>query len=394
MTGPVTAHGAALRPVRLAPWGLYTRYMLWNYVRHILIVTSALLSISLTTDVALWVWRTISANPHMAWSQLAYAIGRIVVLRATDLCALILPIACFLGVLWSEAQQTWTRERMTIWNTGRSPMQCITPVLVLAAGMALIQFSLDAHLRPAAVMTMEGRFPPPAADGKPVVAAQKTWIAAGDDLIHARIGSGLQPTLRDVTIYRLTPAKSLREILTADAADPVAGSEDWRLRTVRLWRITPPEGDGPPDDEFEQLDISWPLPPVWLTAYGIHPQYLPFRLLRELAHVENAPVSTARYQVWYQGRFARALFPGAMALLAATLSMLLLAYNLRFGAIFAIALAGYFAHIMIRIVTVFGENGFVNPFVAAWITPILLLLASCLVLAILQRKEAYRLAAG
>ncbi len=135
----------ALRPVRLAPWGLYTRYMLWNYVRHILIRhVGAAEHIPDNRCRPLGVADNFGQSP-MAWSQRAYAIGGLSFcvppIFARLSCDRVLPRRALV-----EAQQTWTRERMTIWNTGRSPMQCIMPVLVLAAGMALIQFSLDAHI--------------------------------------------------------------------------------------------------------------------------------------------------------------------------------------------------------------------------------------------------------
>jgi len=95
------------RAVYLAPWGLYTRYMLGAYLRHIVMVTGALMTIALTIDL----WPQVplfSGDPlHVVWSLV-----RLTCLRLPDLLPPFIPFATFLGVAWSESAFTESRERL------------------------------------------------------------------------------------------------------------------------------------------------------------------------------------------------------------------------------------------------------------------------------------------
>src|SRR5215831_8105453 len=85
------------RPIYLALFGLYTRYMLVAYLRHTFMVVAALMTIALTID--LWPQVSlISGNPmHVIWS-----LARLTLLRLSDLLPPFVPFATFLGVAWSE----------------------------------------------------------------------------------------------------------------------------------------------------------------------------------------------------------------------------------------------------------------------------------------------------
>lgn len=392
-----TKNGATPRNrKRLAPWGWYTRYMFWNYSRHTFIVVAALLSIALTTDLSAWIWRLITGNPDASWLWLAFRIGRIVVLRGTDLLALTVPISCFLGVLWTEVAHTWSRERLTIWNLGRSPIQCIVPVLLFAAAVGLLQFTLDAYLRPAAVMALENR--PDDQNPDFGFSTNKHWIAAGDDLVHARISPGPPPSFGELTIYRLASDGALSAVITAEKAAPGRDRGTWRLQNGRAWTaaVQPAQtasssaSDRPSASEqpFEQMDLILPIEPLWLSRYGIHPQYLPHAVLRELAAPSWGSHSTVKFRVWYDVRYANAFLPGALALLATSLSLLLIAYRIRPATVFIIACAGYAAHVSERVFLVFGEYGELPPAFAAWIVPLPLIVISAIILVILTVRTS------
>lgn len=390
---PAPVKGFATSPSskRLAPWGWYTRYMFRSYVRHTFIMIAALLSIALTTDLSTWIWRLFTSNPDAGWLWLTYRIGRIVVLRGTDLLALTTPISCFLGVLWSEAMHTWSRERLTIWNLGRSPIQCIVPVVLFGAVMGLLQLSLDIYLRPTAVMALENRPDEQSPDFS--FSSEKHWIAAGNDLLHARISAGPPPGFAEVTIYRLGSDGALAAVIVAETATPGSVKASWILRNGRISTTTPraaqPDPSPAPDRSaaseraFEQMDVNLPIDPLWVSRYGIHPQYLPFSALRKLTNVSGGSHSAVKYRVWYEVRFANAFMPGALALLATSLSLLLIAYRIRLGAVFIIAFAGYAAHVFEKTFLVLGEYDKLPPGVAAWSVPLTLIVISAIILLIL-----------
>jgi lipopolysaccharide export system permease protein len=395
--GPTNTFVVVRRGIRLAPSGWYTRYMFRNYLRHTLIMVAALLSIALTTDLSVWIWRLITGNPNASWLWLSYRIGRIVVLRGTDLLALAAPISCFLGVLWTEVLHTWSRERLTIWNLGRSPVQCIVPVLLFAATMGSLQFALDAYLRPAAVMALENR--PDEMNPDFNFSPDKHWIAAGDALVHARISPGPPPSLGELAIYQLAKDGALLAVITAEKATPGRDPGTWSLQNGRVWTVaahparteTPPsasQGRTASERTFEQMDLVLPIEPLWLSRYGIHPQYIPNAILRQLAAPSWGSHSTRQYRVWYDVRYADAFLPGGMALLATSLSLLLIAYRVRLMTVFAIASAGYAAHVSEKVFLVLGEYGELPSAISAWIVPLLLVTISATVLVVLTIRSS------
>src|ERR1700759_4171620 len=134
------------RPAYLTPFGLYSRYMLGAYLRHILMVSAPLMTIALTIDL----WPQVplfSGDPLHVVSGLAQLAG----LRLADLLPPFIPFATFLGVVWSESAFTESRERLLIWNSGRSPLFCLVPALLAGLVMAATLFVVDAWARPAAI---------------------------------------------------------------------------------------------------------------------------------------------------------------------------------------------------------------------------------------------------
>lgn len=103
------------RPIFLTPLGLYTRYMLGAYLRHTMMVSAALMTIALTIDL----WPQIALFSGGPLRVIA-GIARLALLRIPDLLPPFIPFAAFLGVVWTESAFTESRERLLIWNSGRS----------------------------------------------------------------------------------------------------------------------------------------------------------------------------------------------------------------------------------------------------------------------------------
>src|SRR4051812_44499991 len=221
------------RPIYLTPWGLYTRYMLGAYLRHTLMVSAALMTIALTID--LW--------PQMALLngdvlQVVFGIAWLAVLRLPDLLPPFVPFATFLGVVWSESAITESRERLLIWNSGRSPLFCLVPALLTGVVMGTALFALDAWLRPAAIHVQIaeklGR------EGVRLDRSQSGgshWIALPDGLLRADIEYGPPLKLHNVTIYKMDSSGHLAEVDTAALAHPLDGNR-WRLENGQSWNAS------------------------------------------------------------------------------------------------------------------------------------------------------------
>jgi lipopolysaccharide export LptBFGC system permease protein LptF len=70
--------------------------------------------------------------------------------------------------------------------------------------------------------------------------------------------------------------------------------------------------------------------------------------------------------------YGETVLPGAMALLAASLSMLFLAYNTPLKALVGIVFVGYLAHFGAKACLLIGQNGYVPSIIAGWFVPAVL----------------------
>jgi lipopolysaccharide export LptBFGC system permease protein LptF len=391
MSGPQNNSGrGGARPIFLTPFGLYSRYMLGAYLRHTVMVSAALMTIALTID--LWPQVALfSGGPlHVVWS-----LARLAALRLSDLLPPFIPFATFLGVVWSESAFTESRERLLIWNSGRSPLLCLAPALFTGLVMGVFLFAVDGWLRPFAIhiqmAEVLGREGIRLDRGK---SGGTHWIALPDGLLKAAIQYGPPLALHDATIYKLDSDGHLAEVDTASVATP-AGNGLWRLTDGHYWRAdfahqgnvlstgTREENEKP----FETRVIPISLNALWLSNLGLSPQYL---YLSDLRRLSKAPIMSrdlSGYKTRLQTVFGETLFTCLMAFLAATLSMLYFAFNTRWFALVGVLLAGYLAHFASKAFSLMGEFGYIPPFWAGWLAPLLLIGAIGCALYVIQKRR-------
>ena len=383
------------RPIFLTPLGVHSRYMLGAYLRHTLMVAAALMTIALTIDL----WPQVALlgdDPRYGGPFLIWHIARLAVLRVPDLLPPLLPFATFLGVVWSESAFTESRERLLIWNSGRSPLLCLTPAVLAGVLMGGAVFVLDGLLRPAAIhrqmAEVLGR------EGIRLDRSQSGgnhWIALPDGVMRAQIEYGPPVTLRKVVIYQLDREGHLAEVDTARTARPLPGQR-WQLENGRYWRADFENrgnvvSTGPANEEaeipFGQRNVSLNLNPLWLHNLGLSPQYLWLGELRTLTGVQILSRDANAYRTRLQALYGGPLFTSAMALLGASLAMLYFAYSTRWRALVAVLLAGYMAHFASKALYLMGEFGYVPSVVAGWLAPVLVMLAVAGVLLTIQKRR-------
>ena len=398
---PFVPGTVGLRTIHLSPFGRHTRYMLVGYLRHVFIVTSVLLAIALTID--LWPQFHLIANGHGRGALIAVlSVLRFSALRTPNLVAPFLPFATFLGVVWTEMVHTQSGERMLVWNSARSPIQCLTPVILLGAILGAGEFALDAYLGPAAMeVQMHERL---GIDGQRLDRTRRgdnRWIALSNKLLRTEIEYGPPPVLHHLTLYRRDAGGRLTEVDTAAVARQLPGKNLWLMRDGRFW--TPegrPAGNDAarspvaPDDSaadtmvpFAERAVSLELDPLWLSVFGMEPQYLSMDVLRALAPFDRGPQSNGAYRTRLQVLYGGILLPGAMALMAASLSLLLLAYGTPGKALVGIVFVGYLAHFGTKACLLMGQNGYMAPRVAGWLVPAVLLGATLAILGVIERRR-------
>ena len=375
-----------LRAIHLSPAGRHTRYMLAGYLRHVFMVTSVLLAIALTID--LWPQLHLITDsqghgvPTTIWHVLRFS-----VLRTPNLVAPFLPFATFLGVVWTEVAHTRAGERMLVWNSGRSPIQCLTPAILLGVILGAVEFTMDAHLGPAAMaVQMQERL---GLDGQRLDRTRREdshWIATSGGLLSTEIEYGPPPVLHHPTFYQLDARGQLTEVNIATVARQLPGTNLWLMHDGRVWSSqSEPTSDGAADPTltlgnspgetmvpFAERTIQLEIDPLWLSVFGMEPQYLSMPVLRALAQLDSGPASKGPYRTRLQVLYGEALLPGAMALLAASLSFLLLAYSTRPRAVVGILFTGYLAHFATKACLLMGQNGYMPPIMAGWLVPVAL----------------------
>jgi lipopolysaccharide export LptBFGC system permease protein LptF len=387
----MTGRSPGARAIHLTPWGLYSRYMLGAYLRHTMMVMAALMTIALTID--LWPQIALFSGGPL---QVVAGIAWLAVLRLPDLLPPFLPFATFLGVVWSESAFTESRERLLIWNSGRSPLFCLTPALIAGLVMGLFLFAMDAWLRPAAIhVQIAERL------GREGIRLDRTqsggnqWIALPDGLLRAEIEYGPPLKLHNVTIYKLDSEGHLSEVDTASLAGPAAQGR-WLLENGSYWRAgfdnqgnvlttrtTQEEAQVP----FKARTVTMNLDELWLRNLGLSPQYLRLGELRTLAHAQIMSRDLGAYKTRLQLIFGEPLFTCLMALLGAALSMLYFAYQTRWVELVAVLLTGYLVHFASKAFQLMGEFGYMAPFFAGWLAPLLLIAAVASTLLVIQRKR-------
>lgn len=386
--------------IRDALCSRYTRYMLAGYFRRVLIVVSVLLVIALTIDL----WPQISLITGNTGDGAFRAIWRVLrfsALRIPGLIAPLLPFAVFLGVAWSEIQHTQSGERMFIWNTGRSPLHCLPPALLLGVILGAVEFGTDAYLGPAAMaVQMHERL------GLDGIRLDRTrtgdvqWITVSGGLLKTEIEYGPPSVLHNLTFFKLDASGQLVEIDKAKTARLLPGTSQWRLETGSLWlaeAVVTAQGAEAPTfsledsvrdrlQPFESRTLSFDLPPFWLAVVGMETQYLPLSVLRQLAAVHQGPLSKGLYRTRLQVLYGETLMPAAMALLAASLANLLLTYRIVPRAVFGIFFAGYLAHSGIKACVLMGQNDYLPPILAGWLVPAALFCATLLAFRIFGKR--------
>ncbi len=379
------------RAIYLTPFGLYTRYMAGAYLRHIMMVSAALITIALTIDL----WPQVPLLSGDPWHVVA-GIVRLTMLRLPDLLPPFLPFATFLGVVWSESAFTESRERLLIWNSGRSPLFCLTPALLAGLVMGVVLFAMDTWLRPAAIhVQIAERL------GREGIRLDRSqsggnqWIALPDGLLRAEIEYGPPLKLYDVTIYKLDTEGHLSEVDTASVARPLAKNR-WLLENGSFWhagfgargnvlttRTTQEEVQVP----FKARTVTMKLDELWLRNLGLSPQYLRLSELKTLAHAPIMSRDLSGYKTRLQLIFGETLFTCLMALLGAALSMLYFAYQMRWVELVMVLLTGYLAHFASKAFQLMGEFGYMAPFFAGWLAPLMLIAAMARVVYMIQKKR-------
>ncbi|MCH4092005.1 LptF/LptG family permease [Acetobacter sp.] len=361
----------------LAPFGSYTRYLLRTYLWQVGSILAILWLVALTIDILPQIGLLLDGAPaHPVRVILWFC-----VLRTPWLLVPLIPFATFLGVLTAEYLQTRSGVRILIWNSGRSPMGCLMPALLLGLLLGSVDTVLDAWVGPVSMAIQArdrlGR------DGQRLDRSRASdfqWIALPEGLLRTRVfqADGIVH-LKDLSFFHFKGPEKLVELVHAKEARQIEESSFWRVSDGMLWgggvddpRMTESILFGGPSTGFLKHDLQLSVDTIWLSVIGMEPQYVPFRIVRTLADRPSRGYDPAVYRTREQAVFADAMFVVMMAVAASVFSTVLLTGSGMLTNVTKILLVGYAVHSIGRACILFGENGLLPAALAAWSVPVML----------------------
>ena len=132
-------------------------------------------------------------------------------------------------------------------------------------------------------------------------------------------------------------------------------------------------------EQLRQIVVAAHLPPHPLgCAYVIAPVPAP---------PPGVPFNPAIMPSDWEHTFGEVAMTVTMALIGAALAMLYFAFHTRWVALVGVLLAGYLAHFASKAFQLMGEFGYMAPFFAGWLAPLLLLGGVIGVLFAIQKKR-------
>jgi len=369
--------------------GIIARQDFVGLVVFVATVQTILLLVAISIDLARYFDQVAAKAP-------ADLVGRIALfawylgLRIVDMVTRLLPIAVFVGVLAFELWSIVTRRRAIHWVSGRHPLRVLWPAAAVGIVFGALQYQLHVDWRPHAVLRQ-------AADrlgayGERYVRdtiRKDAWIITGDRLVHAHVRFGPPAELIDVDLFRLDRDAGVREIMRAARAEPTGLRNLWRFDRATRWTRDPERPSvmrisAGPDQEL----VPIPLDPRAVTYLGLPAKYIPDDDLRAMVASGSTMLIGPDHRVWPEVRRADALLPLAMALLAASVSLLAGASRPRLGLLIGCVLSGYVVHVATRVFVVAGEMGNLDPVAAAW-TPVSATFAAVVVIAAVGARRGW-----
>ena len=355
-----------IRALKLALFGLETRYVGKLYLRRALIVLFALSAMVMAIDIAVHFDTVTSTSGARDLEDPKLRIFFYLLLRFSYNLPAIIPLSCAIGIVWSEWTLARGFERAMIINTGRSGLLSLAPAALVGVTLGLLQVFSMAVLRPMSVDAhalygFRTYYGPRLGQMEPTL----HWITLSDAVLHARIDFRADPPdLRDITVYKLGQDKRLRAIMMAPAAE--FEGQILTLKDASVWASA--------TEDSAQVTTAFLLNPVWLRNTGLEPRFWTqadlIAVTRQTADVPRSEVYHAILQSRYAG-FIRLL---AMSLLMATLCFTIMRLRPGLSVAAKLAAAGYGLQFLTQYLTTLGHHGHLAPFAAFWAVPGLVIL--------------------
>jgi len=374
-----------IRVIKLALFGLETRYVGKLYLQRALIALFALSAMVMAIDIAVNFDTVTSTTGARGLDETGLRIAFYLLLRFSYHLPAIIPLSCAIGIVWSEWTLARGLERAMIINTGRSGLLSLAPAALVGVMLGLLQVFSMAVLRPMSVEAhAQYGFRTNYGPRLGQMGLTEHWITLPDAILHAHIDFRVDPPdLREITIYKLGQEKRLRAIITASGA----GFEG-QILTLADASVWVPEAE-----LSAEVRTNFLLNAVWLRNTGLEPRFWTHADLNSVAGQTAGVPRPEIHRAILQSRYAGFIRLVTISLLMATLCFAKM--RLRPGLSVAIKLAavGYGLQFLTQYLTTLGKHGHLAPVVAFWALPgvvIVLVLAYHLRQSLLVRRAMHR----
>ena len=383
---PKPAASTGSRPKRGAIFGRETVYVTGMYLRQAVVFLGIILSIVLALDVVGRMTRVLALNDDADGLNGLLALAHYAGLRAAFVFPSIMPIAAIMGVIWAEYGLARSNERIMIFGSGRAPVRSLMPALIFGLVMGLVQFGVTNFSRPYSTeVQAQSKY---RYYGPRYVKAETQdtkWFFVNDTVFNARIVFGSPLTLRDVTVYQIAPLGRLSSIISADRATERSDGKGWEFQNGTSWTFTwDDDGGTSPKTANETVFVTKSakvsLDPLWAEFIDVKPQLLPFDVLHNLAVVDSGIPNGILFKVAYHQRYAASLACIAMAVIGASLSLLLFAPRMRVTKLLQVAAIGYAVHVGSTVLRLLGEHSLLPLSMAVWMLPLTIIIGAYVLL--------------
>lgn len=300
-------------------------------------------------------------RPGSSWIMIEYTL-----FRAPAVFANYLGLSILLATLLSLTELSYRNELVALWGSGVSPARLCVMLLPLAFLAGGLQFILNDTAIPKTVPQLRdwgvgdyGR------DKLRVGEKDPIWLRSGTDILRAGSANAESTSLADVIIFRRDVKGLLREQIYAQHA--VLAGDRWTLTNVEVYYR-----DNLNPSRLDTLVYSGAMKPAQAGARSGAPEEMSFLDLGYF--IDNAgfgirPVWV--YETWRHKRVA--VFFTSLVMIGLCIP---LAVRFRrgggLGALFAIGVGlGFLFFIVDGVSLTMGELGFVAPWLAAWLPPLL-----------------------
>lgn len=280
----------------------------------------------------------------------------------------LMPVACLAGVLLGLAILNRSGEVLACQQLGISRLEMAAPILLVAAFISLCNFALSETVVP--YTTRQARYLYEVELKKrtmrSIFANQHIWVRVSDGFLSADSYDHRQHTLHGVTLYKIAPDFSLRNIIHAKTA--LWNGYQWvpeNLDTIRLRHgNVQPVANG-----AFRLDLN----PADFGLLQLDPEeFTLWELDRYIDGLREKGLDPGGYLVDRDLKYAMPLSCLIMVALGVVLSLDPLPRHLSLGRSFGLAISiGFGYWLALGVTSSLGHSGLLPAWIAAWTSNLL-----------------------